>query len=620
MNIFQLPPDLLQNIVLRTLVSEPDVVADDEQPQRRDAFPQSTHHNIGGVRGLACTICIQATFNDIDEQKAHYRSDWHRYNVKANLVRKPILSEAQFANALADLSDSISGSASSESDDASEDEDRVAGALRRAHISSATEDGDEMAGRASIPRTALRWFHSAPNTQIGIYNAVFPLKMDEKEYVTELKRMQEHPSEDGRLWTMLMIAGGHFAGMVRKRVPPLERRREKHKLPDYEVVLHKTFHRYTTRRKQGGSQSVNDNAKGPAKSAGAQLRRYGEQALRDDIRNLMAEWSEDIAASERIWIRANISNKRIFYDYEDAAFAKNDERLRTFPFPTRRPTQTELLRCLNELLHAKTTHFSEDELREQDAQALAALPKPKPAPIVNPQSTKPKPKPEVPTLTKEQETLKNLWERLLDMTRKGRLDPLIALWEKAGSSIGGVDAHVRPSQEAVVKWLLEDMGADPTTTINLDASEEVGTSTKTHNYGKTPYEVSGSKGTRDVFRRLAGVYPDKWDWLGDARVPSVLSKEMEEEQDTKKKVRRKGLKEKIKEREEKTKNSAPVEEDTEDVAPTPPGGLQVASGPQKLGGASTTSGIMGLTPEMRARLERERRARAIEARMQSTKP
>jgi hypothetical protein len=35
------------------------------------------------------------------------------------------------------------------------------------------------------------------------------------------------------------------------------------------------------RRKQGGAQSANDNAKGPAKSAGAQLRRYGEQALRD---------------------------------------------------------------------------------------------------------------------------------------------------------------------------------------------------------------------------------------------------------------------------------------------------------------------------------------------------
>jgi hypothetical protein len=35
------------------------------------------------------------------------------------------------------------------------------------------------------------------------------------------------------------------------------------------------------RRKQGGSQSTNDSAKGNAKSAGAQLRRYGEQSLRE---------------------------------------------------------------------------------------------------------------------------------------------------------------------------------------------------------------------------------------------------------------------------------------------------------------------------------------------------
>ena len=37
----------------------------------------------------------------------------------------------------------------------------------------------------------------------------------------------------------------------------------------------------SARRKQGGSQSINDNAKSKAVSAGAMLRRYGEQALRD---------------------------------------------------------------------------------------------------------------------------------------------------------------------------------------------------------------------------------------------------------------------------------------------------------------------------------------------------
>lgn len=67
----------------------------------------------------------------------------------------------------------------------------------------------------------------------------------------------------------------------------------------------------------------------------------------------MADWADDVASSEIIWIRASVSNKRIFYDYDDAVFNKSvyspfhalyltkvilgDERLRNFPFPTRRP-------------------------------------------------------------------------------------------------------------------------------------------------------------------------------------------------------------------------------------------------------------------------------------------
>ena len=56
-----------------------------------------------------------------------------------------------------------------------------------------------------------------------------------------------------------------------------------------------------------------------------------------DIRGLLEEWVEYIAGCERIWIRASISNRKIFYDYDAAPFSQNDERLRTFPFPTRRP-------------------------------------------------------------------------------------------------------------------------------------------------------------------------------------------------------------------------------------------------------------------------------------------
>lgn len=49
------------------------------------------------------------------------------------------------------------------------------------------------------------------------------------------------------------------------------------------VVVHKTFHRYTVRAKQGGSQIARDGALGGMsghKSAGSALRRHGEMAIR----------------------------------------------------------------------------------------------------------------------------------------------------------------------------------------------------------------------------------------------------------------------------------------------------------------------------------------------------
>jgi hypothetical protein len=67
------------------------------------------------------------------------------------------------------------------------------------------------------------------------------------------------------------------------------------------------------------------------------LRRYGEQALQEEIQALLIDWAEDIQRSERIFIRASTAGKRSFWGYEGAPLAKGDERIRVFPFPTRRP-------------------------------------------------------------------------------------------------------------------------------------------------------------------------------------------------------------------------------------------------------------------------------------------
>jgi hypothetical protein len=84
---------------------------------------------------------------------------------------------------------------------------------------------------------------------------------------------------------------------------------------------------------------LNDQSKGAAISAGAMLRRYGEQALQEEIRALLKDWEEDLGMSERIFIRASTHGKRSFWGYEGAVLDKNDERIRGFPFPTRRPVR-----------------------------------------------------------------------------------------------------------------------------------------------------------------------------------------------------------------------------------------------------------------------------------------
>ena len=79
-----------------------------------------------------------------------------------------------------------------------------------------------------------------------------------------------------------------------------------------DIIQSKTFHRYTTRRKQGGSQSASDNARGKANSAGSSIRRYNEQALIQEVRELLHDWKNQLAECTAIYIRANgASNRKI---------------------------------------------------------------------------------------------------------------------------------------------------------------------------------------------------------------------------------------------------------------------------------------------------------------------
>ena len=141
----------------------------------------------------------------------------------------------------------------------------------------------------------------------------------------------------------MMIGGGHFAAIIVSLIPKLVKNHQGQEERQVDVVASKTFHRYTTRRKQGGAQSANDSAHGNAQSAGSSLRRYNEAALQKEVRELLASWKDELERCELIFIRATgTTNRRTLFGYEGAVLKNNDSRIRGFPFTTRRPVFSSL--------------------------------------------------------------------------------------------------------------------------------------------------------------------------------------------------------------------------------------------------------------------------------------
>ena len=227
------------------------------------------------------------------------------------------------------------------------------------------------------------------------------------------------------------------------------------------------------------------------------------------------------------------------------------------------------------------------------------------------------------------------------MVTKGRVEPFKAFWEREGGPLGGVDARVperdatllqlaaRAGQEEMTHFLLDELRADPTVPVadgegaddpaagDSDASDAPQPMSGTSR--RVAYDLGATRGVRNVFRRCAAAHPDWWDWLGAARVPSMLSREMEAEREERRKGRRKVLKDKIRERQarqEETVGVLVVEAEPVPVSKTMK--PQAAVGPKRLGGsAGGQEGVIGLSPEMAAKVERERRARAAEARLKA---
>ncbi|KAF6112706.1 ankyrin repeat and zinc finger peptidyl tRNA hydrolase 1 [Phyllostomus discolor] len=200
---------------------------------------------------LLCSTCDQ-TFQNHQEQREHYKLDWHRFNLKQRLKDKPLLSALDFEkrSSAGDLS-SISGS--EDSDSASEEDLQILQEEK-------PEFEKSNRSRGSCSHRVL--FQNAQGQFLYAYRCVLgPRQVPPEEPELLLQNLQ---SGGPRHCVVLMAAAGHFAGAIYQ---------------GRDVVAHKTFHRYTVRAKRGTAQGLRDARGGACRSAGANLRRYNEATL-----------------------------------------------------------------------------------------------------------------------------------------------------------------------------------------------------------------------------------------------------------------------------------------------------------------------------------------------------
>ncbi|KAJ5913245.1 hypothetical protein N7504_002128 [Penicillium tannophilum] len=618
--VYDLPPELLATLTTKT-EHQP---LDDPTP---GVFARDTEtaQDLSIATSSSCALC-KVSYINVQEQRSHVRSDHHRFNIKAQLRGNAPLDEIQFAKAVGELDESISGSESSESDEEEADgsaDTTLTALLKKQAKLSGNNDEDETVVKKGVAKNPLFWMSSSglpSNKSLGVYRAIFSVaEQNEPGNLVETIRKKQlapvkartnnaqgqDPAASGGHIFMCMIGGGHFAAMLVSLAPEIHRKQGGVEERQARVIAHKTFHRYTTRKKQGGSQSASDASRGAAHSAGSTLRRYNEAALEKDIRELLIDWRKMIDTAEVLFIRAtgNTNRKILFDKHEGQVLKQNDPRIRGFPFNTRRATQAELMRSFKELTRIKVSEIDEAAL----AAAAAAAKQKEEA-----KQPTPRPQPQKQKLSKEEEAALLHTSQIQALIRRSKVPALMSyistnslppsfVFQPADSPQNfrcpmPIHLAANLNSPAVVSALLTRAQADPTVV---------------NNEGRTPFELAGDRATRDAFRIARHELGEsKWDWTA-AKVPSAVSKSDVESRADRERI--------AAEEEENNRRKAGLErlqkEDAERAAKQAyrPGGRTVGA-VEKSAAEKRDEETRGMTPEMKMRLERERRARAAEER------
>ena len=283
--------------------------------------------------GSTCLTCGVSSFPSTEDQRHHFKTDWHRLNVKRKLAGLGPVSEDQFLALIEN------------------DEDRdVLGSLSGSETASESDDDDNDNQNADTTTSTAgpQFVFSSPE---GSHYAVWRclLAPDRVRGVDPpspsdcLKSLHQLTVQGGR-WAIILFRGGHFSAAIFDVRPPKPK----------------------VRAKAGGKQSTKDATGKFARSAGSRLRRHNEVALNRDIQETLMGWQKDLESCSSIMIAAPGSNGKTLFSLGDTpVLNKADQRVKKVPFTTRRPTLSEVKRVARVLL---TVYDANKAVQQQQKQ------------------------------------------------------------------------------------------------------------------------------------------------------------------------------------------------------------------------------------------------------------
>lgn len=341
---------------------------DDEDDEQQSLIDSSSNIvTIPNEKGTTCIAC-GLRFSDLSEQKSHFKSDFHLLNLKRRLRNLPTISQAEFENSKGDSSsyfgdkDVDDGDQLGDGDSSDSDADDDNSIFLESSSDTATEvDVDQSKRIAGFEQgLCIKSYSNKTGHQIQYrraddqkYEIVFNSSaLFTNNFIRKIKHMNKDDSlwlqlrntmalakesNTGAMWAVLILRSGRFAGAIFRK---------------QEMIAHKVFRRYTVRAKAGGSQSSYDNQAGKANSMGAMLRRYGEQALKEDVQSLLLSWSFHLDTCTKLLLSVPKTMLHVLFEYPQSALqqagalepplVRTDSRICHVPFMVSKPTLDEV--------------------------------------------------------------------------------------------------------------------------------------------------------------------------------------------------------------------------------------------------------------------------------------